>query len=98
MNRDKQGSNEHWVTVKGREVVIDLSDAEARRVMVIFLGGGRSPLDSGHHFVEFEGGSVKNLSLASNPPGSEYTVVILDPDEPTRPPRVSRIQIREIRE
>jgi len=66
--------------------------------MVVFLGGEHSPLDSGHHFVEFEGGGVQRLSLASNPPGSEYTIVILDPEQPTSPPRVSHIQIREIRD
>ncbi|NBD95118.1 MAG: hypothetical protein GVY11_01400 [Gammaproteobacteria bacterium] len=93
-----EGKNEQRVRVKGRELTIDLSEVDARRVIVVFLGGGHSPLDSGHHFVEFEGGGVRTLSLASNPPGSEYTVVILDPEQPTRPALVSHIQIREIRE
>lgn len=90
-------TEQNLVQVSSGSLQIDLRDAEGDRLTAILAGRDISPLDSGHFHVELETGRVHRLSLAENPPSGDYTVVVLDPDAPRRPPSVSHIQIRDIR-
>jgi hypothetical protein len=97
MNQEWKIHEEDVVQLSDGSLQIDLRDVDGDRLTAIVGGGDSSPLDSGRFFVELVTGRVHRLGLAENPPAGDYTVVVLDPEAPRRPPWVSRIQIRDIR-
>ncbi len=97
MSQHRKFHEQDLVQLSDGSLHIDLRDVDGVRVTAIVGGGDASPLDSGRFFVELVTGRVHRLGLAENPPAGEYTVVVLDPETPHRPPWVSRIQIRDIR-
>lgn len=97
MSKQQGPDGEQVASISDGALQLDMSVIDARRLMAVVAGHEPSPLESGRYFVELEGGRVHRLSLAENPPAGEYTVVVFDPEEPGRPPWVSRIQVRDIR-
>ncbi len=96
----KKSQGEHAepiASISNGALQIDLSGMRSTQLMVIVTEREPSPLDSGRYSFELDAGRIHRLGLAENPPSGEYTVVVLDPEKPERPPRVSHIQIREVR-
>lgn len=98
MKKEQDGHGEPIASLRDGRLEIDLSGIAGTRLMAIVVGREQSLLDSGRYFVELDAGRIHRLSLAENPPPGQYTVVVLDPEAPRSTPRVSLIQIREIRD
>ncbi len=97
MKNEQNVHDDRIASISDGALQIDLSGMRSRQLMVLVTEREPSPLDSGHFSFELDAGRIHRLGLAENPPSGEYTVVILDPEKPERPPRVSHIQIREVR-
>jgi len=98
MKNAADSKGDRIATVSNGELQLDLTGFEARRALAVITGAEPSLLDSGDYVVELEGGRVHSLSLAANPPAGDYTVVILDPNDPGMLPETAEIQIREHRD